>query len=102
METARAAAKGAARSAITTILGPGEIIGGSCARFNSDYSKDDDRSIISHELAMKRGSTRGFFERNERVITHDVHALTSITEEVTTLASKATKEKKEEIAVEES
>jgi hypothetical protein len=96
MDIARAAARGAATSAVTKILGPGEIISGYRGRSVSDLSRDDDRSIISHELAMERGSTRGFFERNERGIPHDEHALTSITEEVTTLDSKATKEKKKD------
>ena len=87
----------AAISASKSILESGES---SCRVRNfSDLSKDD-VSIISHELAIERGSVRGFQERNEserNMATsqppREEYGLTSITEEVTTIDSKATRER---------
>lgn len=94
----RAAVLVAAVSASKSILESGES---NCRMRNySDLSKDD-VSVISHELAIERGSVRGFQERNEserngltsQHSSREEYGLTSITEEVTTIDSKAAREK---------
>jgi len=92
---ASAAAKGAAEAALSAILGSTESA--ARGRSLSDISKDDG-SAISHELAIERGSARAFYECNEsehlEAQVHEEYGLTSITEDVTTLESKATSEEK--------